>query len=113
MAIERGNWSFRDPGDDVPDGSVIAGGNFSQLVPGTEILVGKTLTINGGNWTNVAVQPGWTINGGNWAQRSFCSHLHPEFVAAGLTEEDENCPHVIATDTMGGLTVYTYEDTRI
>lgn len=114
--ITSGNWSFRDPGNDIPDGSTINGGNFSQLAPGTMILAGKTLTINGGNWTNVLIDANWTINGGNWSQTSRCSHLHPEWVAFGLSECVANCSHVIATDQIvvdGQVvdTVYTYQDT--
>jgi hypothetical protein len=114
--IQRGNWSFRDPGDDIPDGSTINGGNFSQLEPGTEILIGKTLTINGGNWVNVAQDEAWTVNGGNWTQVSRCSNLHPELIEKGLDECVENCSHVVDTDEVwidGELvdTVYHYNDT--
>jgi len=82
--ITSGNWSFRDPDDDVPDGSIIEGGNFSQAAPDTEILVGKKLTIRGGNFVNVKPQPGWTIEGGNWCQKEFCGHEHPDFVERGV-----------------------------
>jgi len=113
--ITGGNWSFRDPGDDVPDGSTITGGNFSQLVPDTPILVGKTLTIRGGNWCNVRKDPAWTIEGGNFVQVSRCSHVHPSWLAKGLLECAENCPHVVDTDTItidGEVveTIYQYED---
>ena len=109
------NYSFTDPGDAVPDGSVIDSGNFSQLVPGTEIMVGKTLTINGGNFTNVAVQPGWTVNGGNWTQVDRCSHLHPEFISRGLPECALECRHMISKDVIEIDdvvldTVYVYEN---
>jgi len=116
--IQRGNWSFKDPGDDIPDGSIIDGGNFSQLVPDTPILVGKTLTINGGNWVNVRRDDAWTVNGGNWCQLERCSNLHPEWVAKGLTECAENCSHVVDTDEIyidGELveTIYHYEDSYL
>lgn len=111
--ITQGNWSFRDPGDDIPDGSVINGGNFSQLQPNTAILVGKTLTIRGGNWVNVQPDPAWTIEGGNWTQISRCAHLHPEWSSLSCVE---NCSHVINTDEVwiDGILVDTvchYEDT--
>ena len=114
--IERGNWSFKEPGNDIADGSTINGGNFSQLAPDTPIMVGKELTINGGNFVNVRRDDAWTVNGGNWAQVSRCSHLHPEWVAKGLTECAEDCSHVVDTDEIyidGELveTIYTYEDT--
>ena len=95
--IKHGNWSFKEPGNDVPDGSTIEGGNFSQLVPGTIILKGKKLTINGGNFVNVKRDPVWTIKGGNWTQVSRCSHLHPEWIAHGLEECPVDCEHRSAT----------------
>ena len=110
--IDRGNWSFRDPGDDIPDGSIINGGNFSQAVPGTVILAGKTLTINGGNFCNVAKDANWTVNGGNFAQLSRCSHLHPDWLDDELIPECvEICSHVIETiEIVGGDSVYVRED---
>ena len=105
------NWSFQNP--DIPDGSTIENGNFLQATPDTVILAGKTLEINGGNFVNVKEDPNWTINGGNWTQLSFCSHLHPKWLAAGYIDECvENCSHVVATDEIvGGETVYTRKDT--
>ena len=109
--IERGNWSFRDP-DDIPDGSTINGGNFSQAVPDTAILVGKTLTINGGNFCNVRKDANWTINGGNFCQVIRCSHLHPYLISRGLVECIENCSHVVEIiEIVGGDDVYVREDT--
>jgi len=114
--ITKGNWSFIDPGDAVPNGSTIKGGNFSQHTPDTPILVGKTLAITGGNWVNVRQDPNWTITGGNWTQVSRCTNIHPEWVARGLTACDENCAHVVDTDEIwidGQLveTIYHYADT--
>ena len=112
--IERGNWSFRDPGDDISDGSTINGGNFSQAVPDTPIMVGKSLIINGGNFTNVRKDANWTINKANFTQKSFCSHLHPELISFGLEECVEECLHVIAIDEiLEGSTVYTYKDAKV
>jgi hypothetical protein len=93
--IHSGNWSFREPGNDIPDGSVIYGGNFSQLLPDTPILAGKTLTIRGGNWTNVRRDAAWAIEGGGFGDIDFCYHLHPE---RALAVEVENCRHVYDTD---------------
>lgn len=106
------NYSFKDPVKDFKDGDVIKSGNFSQLKPGTEIMKGLTLTIEGGNFTNVKKQPEWTITGGNWTQVSRCSHLHPEW---GLPECATECSHVASKDEImidGQLidTIYTYED---
>lgn len=116
--IRGGNWSFREPGDDVPDGSVIYGGNFSQSQPDTVILEGKTLTIRGGNWTNVKRDPAWVIEGGGFGNVEFCANLHPELVERGVLEaEVEECPHVVDTDEVvvdGEVvsTVYYYRDTK-
>jgi hypothetical protein len=87
----------QDPGDAIPDGAVIEGGNFSQSSPGTVILAGKSLTIRGGNWCNVEPDPAWTIEGGNWARIDRCVHLHPEM---GLPAEGDNCRHVTEIDTI-------------
>jgi hypothetical protein len=116
--ISDGNWSHRDPGDAIEAGSTISGGNFSQVVPDTPILVGKPLVITGGNWSNVRRDPAWTVNGGNWTQISLCSHLHPGKVAKGLLPSGHpaNCTHVVDTDEVrvdGVLvdTIYHYADT--
>ena len=92
MAITSGNWSFKEP--PFKDGDVVEGGNFSQLVPDTEICKAvKNLIVNGGNFVNCKPQPTWVINGGNWCQKSFCSHEHPELVKRGLPICAENCSH--------------------
>lgn len=108
------NYAFTDPGDAVPDGSTIDSGNFMQLLPHTEILKGKALTINGGNWMNVEAQPEWTINGGLWVHRSFCSHVRPDLVEHGLTECETECEHMIDKNEIyidGALvdTIYHYD----
>ena len=98
--ITHGNWSFQDPefeddrtGTHVSDGDTIEGGNFSQHTPGTEIMKGyASLTIQGGNWTNVKPQPGWTKRGG-YPQMERCSHVHPGWVTHGLTVCKDDCAH--------------------
>ena len=109
------NYSNREPGDAIPDGATINGGNFSQAVPGTVILAGKTLTINGGNWINVLRDPLWTVNGGSWWQIDRCAHLHPSWVEHGvIPAEPENCRHVLEViQIVGGDDVYVYEDTMV
>ena len=109
------NYSFVDPIANFQNGDVITSGNFSQLVPNTEILKGLTLTIEGGNFTNVKKQPEWTVTGGNFTQVSRCSHLHPDWVARGLSECVTECSHMLTKDEVyidGVLidTIYTYED---
>ena len=110
------NYSFTDPAEHFQNGDVIESGNFSQLVPNTEIMASLTLTINGGNFTNVKKQAGWTVNGGNWTQTSRCSHEHPEWIAIGLAACATECSHMLNKDEIridGVLieTVYTYGDT--
>lgn len=112
--ITSSKWSFQDPGDAVPDDSIIAGGNFTQLIPDTPIMVGKPLTIRGGNFTNVRRDPSWTIEGGNFAQVFFCANLRPDLVDKGLPAEPENCSHVVDTDEIvGGATVYHYKHGKV
>ena len=110
------NYSFQDPIADFKNGDVITAGNFTQLIPETEIMKGLTLTISGGNFTNVKQQPEWTVTGGNWTQISRCSHLHPEWIAVGLSECANECQHMTHKDEifMNSVlidTIYTYEDT--
>lgn len=113
--IKRGNWAFAEPDISViPAESVIKSGNFSQHTPDTPIMVGRALTINGGNWINVRKDVAWTINGGNWAQIEFCANKNPHLVQHGLPAEPENCPHAEAHDLVVDSvvidTVYVYED---
>ena len=110
------NYSRQDP--DILDNSTIDGGNFAQLVPNTEIMVGKTLTINGGNFTNVKKQSTWTINGGNWTQIGRCSNLHPYWAGDFDVPCGIECKHMLSKEDImiDGTyldTVYVYEDTKI
>ena len=110
------DYSFKNP--DIADGSVIDEGNFTQLLPNTEIMKNKALTINGGNFTNVKQQPVWTINGGNWAQIDKCSHLNPVLIEFGLPECGVECRHLKSKEEInidGELidTIFTYEDIRL
>lgn len=111
------NYSFKNT-IDIKDEEVINSGNFTQINPNTEIMVDKTLTINGGNFTNVKKQSKWTVNGGNWTQISWCSHNHPEFIEKGLKECPVECSHMISKENIiiDGVvidTVYTYKDTLL
>ncbi|MCP4607749.1 MAG: hypothetical protein GY845_03390 [Planctomycetes bacterium] len=101
------NYSFQNP--DLPNNSVITVGNFSQFVQNTEIMKGKTLTINGGNFCNVKKQPEWTINGGLWVSKSFCSHLHPSWISKGLSVCELECEHMISVEN----NIYKYEDINL
>ena len=92
MIHENINSSFKEP--PFQDGDVVSSGNYSQLVPGTEICHKvKELTITGGNFTNCKPRPTWDIQGGNWSQVSFCSHLHPKLVERGLPQCADDCEH--------------------
>lgn len=109
------NYSFQDPIADFKNGGVITAGNFTQLIPNTEILKGLTLTIEGGNFTNVKVQPEWTVTGGNWTQISRCSHVHPDWIEKGLPECSVECSHMTNKDEVmiDGVvidTIYSYAD---
>ncbi len=111
------NYSFKEP-EDIKNNKVIEFGNFSQLIPNTEIMKDLTLTIKGGNFTNVKKQPGWIIKGGNFTQINRCTHLHPELIKLGLKECEVKCKHLINTDEVWIddeliETIYTYEDERI
>lgn len=109
------NYSYQDPTpEQVPVGTVINDGNFSQVAPDTPIMVGRALTINDGNFTNVRKDPAWTIKGGNWSQVERCSNLHPRLVNYGLTVCAENCTHAtteeLEIDGVVVETIYTYKD---
>jgi hypothetical protein len=105
------DYAFQDP--PFKDGDVIEGGNFTQLLPATEICKDvKTLTINGGNFVNCIPQPGWTINGGNWAQKGFCSHKLPGFVRHGLPECGDDCEHQSAEKESERVTEEEYRNLK-
>ena len=90
--IKSGNFSFSEP--PLKNGDVVEGGNFSQLVPHTEICKGVTkITINGGNFVNCKPQDDWIINGGNWCQKEYCTNELPELIERGLTPCAVDCKH--------------------
>ena len=87
--------------------------NFSQKAPQTKISDSYTgLTFRYCNMVNVAPPADATIEDCNTAQIHRCVHLHPDW---GLDAEDDNCSHVVDTDTVtyDGTTVkvfYHYSD---
>ena len=113
--VRSGNFSFNTE-PECSDGDTFEDFNLSQLTPGTEICKGKeNLTFKNGNLTNCTVPEGSTIIGCNESQISFCSHLHPEWIAKGLLECADECSHVDKKEELesGGkviYTVYTYKD---
>ncbi len=116
--IESRNFAFQDPSEEeIPDGStILSGSNFTQAVPDTPIMAGRTLTIDGGNFRNVRRDPAWTGGKRKYPQTSFCANLHPEWVKLGvLAPCVENCDHVVETIDIAGSAdvVYVYQDTKL
>ena len=92
--------------DDAPqsitlqDGDIIDDTNCAQIVPTTLPLNYKGLTFTNCNLLNVRLDPaaGHKIDDCLWIEKSYCSWLHPEMVAAGLPQCDANCQHQSTTD---------------
>lgn len=110
------NYSFSMlPIPEVENGHTFEGDNFIQLYPHTAILVGVTgLKFIKCNLTNCDIPADATHDTAK-GQVSFCSHVHPNWVAKGLTECTQDCEHLVITDTIviDGVTidtVYHYED---
>ena len=102
---------------DIENGHTFTGDNFTQLLPHTKILEGKTgLTFVNCNLTNCDPPADSTYVGCQPKHCEFCSNLHPKFVDKyGLTECAEDCSHVSDTDTVtidevAVDTVYHYSD---
>lgn len=92
MIYTEGNFSFSQP--PFSDGDTVEGGNYTQLLPDTEICVGvENVTVRGGNFVNCKPPASWTLLGGNWCQISFCSHVRPDLVKHGLPVHAEDCEH--------------------
>lgn len=110
------NYSRKDPTvEQIPDGSTIDGGNFSQEFPDTPIMAGRTLTINRGNFTNVRKDPNWTINGGNFTQVSRCTNIDPQYKEKSSAPCGVDCQHVVSSEELiiDGVVIdiiYVYED---
>jgi len=119
VEINGGNWTWRDPSNEIPDNAIIYGGNFSQHTPNTAIMVGKPLTIRGGNWLNVFIDPAWKVESGFLVgvNKSFCTNLHPELIEYGLKPCLEQCTHVIDSEeiNIGNkiVVIYQYKDTLL
>ena len=92
MIHTEGNFSFANP--PFSAGDTVEGGNYTQLLPDTEICVGvEGVVVTGGNFVNCKPPASWTLNGGNWCQISFCSHVRPDLVKHGLPVDGEDCEH--------------------
>lgn len=80
----------------IQNGHVFVGDNFIQKEPNTEILDGYTgLKFINCNLTNCKLPEDAIIEGSHPRQRSFCSHIHPEW---NLTECVEECEHMVDVD---------------
>ena len=101
---------------EVNDGDTISDCNFTQAEPNTSIFSGKkNLHFLRCNLTNCSLPADATIENSSNRQKSFCSHLHPDFVRCGLPQCAVDCVHVIDFDTViidGQIveTIYHYED---
>ena len=113
------NYTFQiNPIPDVANGHTFTGDNFLQMSAHTKILEGKTgLTFINCNLTNCDIPVDATTNI-QPRHASFCSNLHPNWVARGLQTCAVNCEHVTSTDkvTVDGVlvdTVYHYSDKAV
>ena len=108
------NFSYKSP--PCFDGDVFDHCNLAQAIPHTPICVGKTgLIFRECNLSNCDVPVGSVVENCNVHQVSFCTHLHPEAIADGVTACSDNCEHVVSIDeiVVEGVvidTVYTRED---
>jgi len=96
-------------------GQTVEGWNLTQLLPHTAIGVGVSgLTFVNCNLLNCDVPAAAVVEDCLTVQKSFCSHLHPEWIERGLPECSEDCEHVSDVDEIEidgeTLTIYTYVD---
>jgi len=95
------NYSFQQP-PDIPDNSIIDGGNYTQSVPHTKIYEGITgLIFRNCNLVNCDVPPDAIVENCNTKQVGFCSHLHPKMLEHGyISKCSISCQHLTGTDTV-------------
>lgn len=111
--VKYQNYSLTKSPESIVNGEVFEYCNFTQAVAGTIIFSGATgLTFRDSNLVNCIVPKDSIVKQCNTTQKSYCSHLHPNW---GLDECDEDCEHVRDTDEIwidGKLTdiVYYYRD---
>lgn len=99
MIYKGGNYSIGKQSIISPNnGDVFERSNFSQAIPHTSIFPGISgLTFRQCNLVNCDVPADAVVESCNTSQVSRCFHLHPDF---GLLEEEDNCEHVVDTDTI-------------
>ena len=107
------NARFQQP--TFTDGQTVENWNLTQLQPHTAIGAGVSgLTFRNCNLLNCDLPADAEVVDSLHCHKSFCSHLHPEWITHGLPECAEVCEHVADVDevTIDGETVtfYTYAD---
>jgi len=109
------NYSFTSKFDlpEVEDGHTFEGDNFLQMTKGTKIFEGVSgLTFINCNLTNCIVPDDATVIGAPLKTQSFCSHVHPRWVAKGLPECAEDCEHMNDEEdiTIDGVKIATHRE---
>ena len=111
------NYSFKTNNLPEPVNGIIEGHNFVQGNPHTAIYEGYNgLTFKNCNLTNCDVPVDSTVESCLRVQVSFCSNLHPEWLAHGYIYPCVvDCSHrtIVDTVTIDGVVIdtnYTYED---
>lgn len=110
------NARFQQP--TFEQGQTVEGWNLTQLQPHTAIGGGVSgLRFVNCNLLNCDVPADAVVESCLTCHKSFCSHLHPEWIQHGLPECDEVCDHVADVDevTIDGetMTFYNYADTMV
>jgi len=106
------NYSFTSnkPLPEVENGHTFEMCNFTQLEPHTKIFEGITgLTFIKCNLTNCDVPEDAELIGSQNIHFEWCSNAHPWLAERGFVNCEENCSHVIDSDTVtiDGITVDT------
>lgn len=114
MAKISGNFSF-NPNPVCKAGDVFDDFNLTQLIPHTKVCTKVAgLIFRNGNIMNCDL-PADSVSICQSIYMSFCSHLHPEWVALGLPVCPTECEHVtekypFEDKSVVQYTAYQYED---
>lgn len=121
MAIHKGNdFSLDKDKSIVQDNDTLDGCRCVQ-VSGIPIFSGVSNLrfIGNCNLINCILPPDAIVENGLVIKKQYCSHLHPEMVAAGLKEEPVDCPHSSGVEPVivDGITIvsgyYVYDENQI
>jgi hypothetical protein len=112
------DFSYNGDRSIVQSGDTLHGCDCVQHTAKTEIFKGLTGLRFTGNChlVNCNLPPDAIVENGLVIEKLYCSHLHPEMVAAGMAEEPEDCPHSIWVEpvTVDGQTAvegyYRYDE---